>query len=173
MKQAIFLFLFAVSSAIQAQTGANPTFTQATDYNDYIVSRQMNVGQCMNRMIALLNDTTKTQTEAEQLRYELQGEVAQYRDQIKAMPAWNGSSEFRNAALDLFQFYYEMFSLEYAKVIPLLDSDPYTETEQKRVEDIFAAVSDREKILDAKFLGMQESFAKENGFILTPADETD
>ncbi len=173
MKQAILLFLFACSFSMQAQTGANPTFTQATDYNDYIISRQMRVGACMNRMIALLNDTAKTQADAENLRLELQSEVAQYRDQIKAMPAWNGSIEFRNAAFDLFQFYYDMFAVEYTKLIPIIYTTPYTEVEQKRVEEIFAAVSAKEKILDAKFLGSQEAFAKENGFVLTPADETD
>ncbi|MFH0893118.1 MAG: hypothetical protein V2A54_01680 [Bacteroidota bacterium] len=83
---------------------------------------------------------------------------------VSKMEEYDGSTELRDAAKELFEFYKSVVGKEYGEMITILkkkDTD-VTEADIKRIDEISADISKREKALDEKFAKAQEKFAKDN-----------
>lgn len=138
------------------------TYSSAVQYNDYIVAKQSD----------LMADVVKlsTQQNVDNFEKTINGMIPKIDQSIKdiqGMPAWNGDSLFRNKALDLFKFYREACTNEFATVIKLLRDVQTNPDNATKIQEIITAVSTKEEEFDNAIQKAQGDFAKENNMKIT------
>ncbi|MFH1434855.1 MAG: hypothetical protein ABIJ56_03970, partial [Pseudomonadota bacterium] len=85
----------------------------------------------------------------------------------KALKPFDGSTDFKDTTIALFEFYKDISAKEYKEIIDILKKgDEITEADAKRIDEINADISKREAELDDKFQVVQEAFAKKFGIPL-------
>ncbi len=162
---AAFLVLLIFCTGAKAQT-ATPKFSDAIEYNDYIIGQQDAVADAIKELMSVVNDSSSTRELCKaQLAKSLE-KVMLCRDNIKALPGWQGDNSFRDTALLLFNFYVRSFEGPYTELIDLMWTDPFTEEISRKMNQIGADVAAEEAVYDNWFFSCQERFAIKNGFSL-------
>lgn len=164
MKKVIvsFFLVWVLSYGATAQT----TFKTALEYNNYIIDEQNKIGQ----LIVRFNDLVATSNNAE-ARKLLTGEMAtQARASLRSisqMPAYNGDTKFRGAAVDLFSFYMVCFEKQYLQLLNIVTKEGDITTEDlDTIQKVQKEVEETEKKYDDAFSEAQNAFAKKNNITL-------
>ena len=82
------------------------------------------------------------------------------------MEPFNGSSQLRDTAIKLFEFYQDISENEYDEILDIFSQDEITEADVERIEDLAEGITEREKALDYEFSAVQKAFAQEYGILL-------
>jgi hypothetical protein len=164
MKKILTAFMLSVvfvSCNNEQPKGDNgETYKSATEYNDYIVSRQtiLKKDKLDIEKIAdfdldsagkmLDNYVMKTSTMVQE---------------IKSMPPYKGDSTFRDAAAGIFGSYNKIFGEDYRVILHLLSEQDGTSTEiEERINQLNKKVEGEEKNLDNQFQNAQKTFAQKH-----------
>lgn len=168
MKNFLFLLLFVLPEISFAQTDINPKiFKTAVEYNDYIISEQTAIGNQINELMALVNDTSSTFDQAKKKLGVLAARSKEAEENARKLPSYNGNTSFRDAAASLFLFYYTTFSSDYATIIDLMYNGGGSNEAYERIDSIIANISVREKNYDELFSSEQKKFADDNNFTIS------
>lgn len=162
MRKIIILFtVVTISLLIGCKPNAKGTngitYSSAVEYNDYIVKKQQDL---MTNIINL--SAEQDVNKFEKTINDMIPKIDQSIKDIQGMPAWNGDTILRNKALDLFKFYREACTNEFATVIKLLKDVQTNPDNAAKIQEITSAVSKKEESFDDAIQKAQEDFAKEN-----------
>lgn len=148
-----------------------PTLTPVA-YNDAIVNEQTAIGEKMQVFSAAMEGTDGSAVSA--ALEALEGRTQQALVTLRAMPAIDGSTELRDSAVTLFEFYLRSAQVDYRRLMEILADQEVTVEEQPEVDAIIARMNAEEQTLDAAFGATQQAFADRYGFTLVgpePASE--
>lgn len=162
------LLLLTCLTAFTASYAQTINFATAIEYNDYIVDKQLEIGNLIKRINAVIDDTTKTKSDAHDAREAAVVKSRSCIEDIQKMPAWKGNTELRDAAATLFGLYASCFENEYSKMINIIYKPVMSDEDKAELDRMMSSITERENVLDKRFNKAQEDFAKANGFTLTP-----
>lgn len=151
------LALFTLAFLLLQSCNLNKT-TSAVEYNDKIITEQTKVIQLTLDMINYIEtDLAK----CEELRLEIVKQCEKSIGIIEKMEPFDGDSQLKNAALDLFKFYKQTYSVEYKKLIEILNKgEEITQEDITEITDISTDIEKKEVDLEDKFEVAQNAFAK-------------
>lgn len=147
--------------------GVSPkVFNNAVRYNDFIINNQVNV---YNKIVKLVNCLeTCDDVELKKTYDEMGDEAKKSLKEVKRLSDFNGNTEFRDRANELFEFYVEIYEKSYKELIDMIIKGNITAKEEARVNKIVEEVSEKETKLDDAFQKAQQKFADENGMQIVP-----
>lgn len=135
-------------------------FSSSVRYNDFIINNQTAV---YSKIVELVNCMDKCDdTELRNKYKEFGDEAKNALKQTKRLTDFNGNTEFRDKAIDLFNFYIEVYEDAYKELIEMVIKGDVTEKDQARMNKIVEEVTVKEEKLDAAFQAAQQKFADEN-----------
>ncbi len=184
--QKFFLFAFAISVALSISACNNSgktsdndgkeqttdsksdnqlTFNDAESYNNYIINNQNKVIQKILELSATFDTGSDEQIRA---KYKEFGEsVETAKKEIEKLGAYEGNTEFRDAALDLMNFYKEIYENQYKKLIDIvIKGENATEADLQELNKIVEEVSAKEAKMDQKVAEAQNKFARDNNMTI-------
>lgn len=153
------LLLLLVAPASLAQ---QKKFSNAVQYNDYIVQQQQNILTVMNAFNETVGKGEKPAIDAARLRVVAESRTAA--KNVRQMAPFKGQTTFRDAAVSLFDFYVKVTSTTYVEMIDLMFSE--REDRADKINALVANITEDEKKYDEKFLSSQQAFAKAHDFRL-------
>jgi len=134
-------------------------FKSAIRYNDFIIKLQENVYE------AIIDLSLKMEyaDDVELLEsYEAFGsEANKAANEIRTLGAYKDNTEFRDLAIELFDFYVEVYEFQYKELIDMIILGEYDEEIEERMGYIINDITEKETRLDSKFQAVQERFAKQ------------
>lgn len=158
MKYVSLILLTAVlfASCKQAPKGANGVvYKTPAQYNDYIIDRQSTV----IKNIMEFSKTAETDLEAAK---SLLSKYATQTDSLivdlKGMPDYNGDSALRNAAVNLFGFYKNIFGGAYKEMVDIRINGG----DEAAIQAIVERITREEEGFDKSFQNAQKAFVKKN-----------
>ena len=165
--QRSILALFAILQiALSCNTAPDSTgrngaiFKTAADYNDYIISRQMDIVSIIDQFAAASAVSTDSAQAVLQKNSRIAGE---YLADLSAMSDFKGDTAFRNAAVNSFTFYKRIFDREYKTLLALNAKGANASKEDlQTIQQITKAVTAEEGELDKRFANAQRDFAQKN-----------
>lgn len=159
MKKLLFpisLLLFTVTTAFA------PAMTPQ-EYNDVIIGEQNKISKIMIDMANnFATDLNKSEVLREQLTKQCQSSVSV----LRALPAYEGDTKFRDAGIALYTFYGQISAMEYKEMIDILKKDQIQSSDIDRLTTLEKEITKRETPLDDAFQNAQNAFAKKHGFTL-------
>jgi hypothetical protein len=159
-----YLVLFGIFLMGALLLSCNSPKTKAIGYNDKIVGLQSKI---MRSMIDFSKTFSAKDTALIEEKYtELLDSIDFALRGAEAMPPFNGSSEFRDVAIRLFEFYDDVAKNEYEEVVEIFYQDEITQDDAKRIQELARDISEREETLDYNFAMVQKAFAKKHGILL-------
>jgi len=150
--------LLLLSSFVQAQN------TKAIDYNDKIVDEQSKIIVLTLEFVDLIDiDLNACETKRVEMVKQIETSILV----VEKMGSFEGNSELRTAALNLFRFYKKVYSVEYKMFLDyLLKGEDITEEEVTELTEISTRIGEEEVVLDEAFAIAQENFAVKYGFVI-------
>ena len=129
-------------------------------YNNYIVDNQGYIIEKNMEFVKVLegNDSNK---EAAEYYKALTEQTLQSIDSVSNLGSFNGNTEFKDAAVNLFKFYQEAWS-EYKNLIDLKTKEEKIKAYTKIREKFNAVHSIKEKELEDKFYHAHTNFSHQN-----------
>ena len=159
-----YLVLFGIVLMGALLFSCKDTKSQAIDYNDKIVRLQSKIGK---NMIAFSRTFSSNNMTLMENKYtELLDSIDFALSRAEAMEPFNGSSQLRDTAIKLFEFYQDISENEYDEILDIFSQDEITEADVERIEDLAEGITEREKALDYEFSAVQKAFAQEYGILL-------
>ncbi len=159
LKQLIaYLSFFLLSLGVFA--GGHP----AAKYNDHMIKRQHKVVKGFMKMYDTFEKGTKEEMFKE--HGKLLVLVNKTIEEINALTPYEGDADFKNAALELFNFYKSSLDNEYPKMIALIAIRARSKEDHKTLDDYRDNLIKREKEYDDKFEDAQIAFSKKHGLKL-------
>jgi len=159
-----YLVLFGIVLVGALLFSCKSAKTQAIDYNDKIVGLQSKI---LRSMIDFSKTFSSNNTNLMEKRYnELLDTIDFALSGAEDMPPFNGSSEFRDTAIRLFEFYDDVAENEYGEIVEIFYQDEITQDDAERIQDLAEDISEREEALDYEFAAVQKAFAKEHDILL-------
>jgi hypothetical protein len=135
-------------------------FSSSVRYNDFIINNQTGV---INKMVELVNCMDKCDDTELRNKYKEFGDETKYSlKQIKRLSDFGGNTEFRDRAVDLFNFYIDVYENAYKELIEMVIKGDISEKDQARMNKIVEDVGEKEAKLDNAFQAAQQKFADEN-----------
>jgi hypothetical protein len=147
------------------------TFTTAVEYNDFIIGQQEKVIKAVLSMSDVMN-AEKINNDDLKARYADFGkECKRALDTIKTMDEFNGNKAFRDEAIKLFEFYYEIYQKDYKELVDILvKGEKIADADVARMKEIQESITQRENVRDGAFADAQNKFAAENNMQIVPND---
>ena len=159
MKKMIFL-LSSVALLFACNSGMTPV-----EYNDKIITEQTKI----TKLFLEMNNYASIDVEkADSIRgltvIQCDSSIAV----LKGMPDFDGDSKFKNAAINLFQFYKDINQNEYKEMLAILQKEDVVMEDIERMSVIQEQVSSKETGFDSKLEQAQNEFAKKNNIQIAP-----
>jgi len=140
------------------------TKQQAIDYNNKIVDLQSKI---VKGMLDFSSTFDSKDTALMEKKYgELLAVIDTSIKETRAMEPFDGTSEFRDAAINLFTFYQDITKKEYKEIVEIFKKSQIQQADVDRIDKLNQDISKREKVLDDQFMVVQEGFAKKYGIPL-------
>ncbi|MFN8284529.1 MAG: hypothetical protein U0U67_15005 [Chitinophagales bacterium] len=150
----LLLIAFFTINATYSENGES-----AIEYNDKIVAEQNKIG---NQILAFSEGPSSESLAG--LQKQAKASLAA----LNEMKPFEKNSDLLNSAKALFQFYIGVTNNEYAKILTMINDTTLTQEELiSKINVVIAAISEKEKVLDANFNAAQVAFANKYGFTLT------
>lgn len=161
------LFILGAICAIQLNA---QEYTTAIAYNDYIIEQQNSVGAAIvtfNEVMSLENTNKETiQPYYDVLILSSQEALVN----LTKMPDYEGNSELRDAAIDMFKFYERTFRLDYSEMINLVFKENLDEETMNAINALLEKITNEEMPYDERFATAQSNFSITHGFQLIEND---
>jgi hypothetical protein len=132
-------------------------FKTPVDYHNYIVNEQLIV---VNAIINFSNQFNAKDSILLTNYNHTKAILKKSMDNIKKMPVYNGETELKNAAVPLFEMYYNAMDVEYREIVDLFIKKDFGKKTQERVNFLLKSINERENVLDATLSEAQANFAK-------------
>jgi hypothetical protein len=161
----VFILSF-ISSCHEPVKGRNgELYRSASQYNDYIVSRQSKVMKNVMDFVSV-SETSLDSAEKMLDKYILQ--ITRIIEEIKGMPPYKNDSALRDAAIATFVFYKRIFDNEYKELIQIRrNGGAFTGEGVAQMQDIVERITREEEQYDKAFHNAQREFAEKNNMKLT------
>ena len=130
---------------------------RAVEYNDRIIGLQ-------TRIVKGMIDFSKSFETADAAQMnkkhaELVATIEGVLKDAKTIGPFEDSTQFRDAAIEMFGFYDSIAKKEYLEIVNILEKEAPGEEDLARINEIVNSISSREEMLDKKFQGIQRAFA--------------
>jgi hypothetical protein len=166
-KIAVFLWVASLLAAASLPSCRN-TKQQAIDYNNRIVDLQSKI---VKGMLDFSSTFDSKDTALMEKKYgELQASIDAALKETRTLEPFDGSSEFRDTAIQLFEFYRDITKKEYREIVDIFKKSQIQQTDVDRIGKLNEDISKREKVLDDRFMAVQTSFAKKYGIPLVESE---
>jgi len=147
----LLLLLWSMSSCSYFKKDA------AIKYNNVIVEIQSHI---LTRMDAFsqsfgVTDSVKIATELEALKSTLDSSISA----TKALKGFNGNTNLRDAAVQLFEFYQRTAVNDYVELINIFKKEDFNEADKAKVDEINARIGKEEGPYDEALQKAQEELA--------------
>lgn len=133
----------------------------AIEFNDALIEEQYTVVESFLDF----SNTFATLDEADvQTEFDKTKDVAQQGlDNVKEVETIDGGEEFKDAMIELLEFYVRILDEDYQEIIDiyLKPASEYTDADLERLDEILIEVGAEETELDNKVQAAQEAFAEE------------
>lgn len=158
------LFTLLTLSFIFLQSCKPEKTMTAIEYNDAIINEQTKITQLTLDLIkSLETDLDK----CEEIRLATVTQCDTSIAVIKRIENFEGGEAFKNSALDMIQFYKDVYSKEFKDMIVLLKKgENITPEDINSFTEMNENISSREKALEATFKKAQTEFAAKNNFTI-------
>ena len=137
----------------------------AVDYNDMIIALQTRIIKSMIDFSKSFDSTDKTLMDKKHA--ELLATIEGVLKDAETIKSFRDSTEFRDAAMEMFKFYDSIAKKEYLEIMNILKRDKPEAKDLARINEIVKSISDRETKLDSEFQKIQQAFARKHGIKLT------
>lgn len=144
------------------------TFSSSIRYNDYIINLQTRVYEKIITLVKCFDSCDDKELRASYSDFG--DEATATLKEIKRLGDFNGNTDFRDKATDLFAFYVEVYEGAYKELIEIVISGTMDAKTEKRMNKIVEEVSVKETALDNAFQTAQQTFASENGMQIIEND---
>jgi len=152
-----------VTASPDGPPSGTPVLETPQAYNDYITNRQRKVYDYIVQMSDAATINTMT---AIRIINEATPKISQLTNEIKAMPPYKGNDAMRDAAVALFEFYETNFNKGYHQILDYTQKgDALTNAEALKMQELSAAIIQKEKRLNEKFKSKQQLFAAANNIV--------
>jgi hypothetical protein len=159
MKNLLFaLLLLPIATAAQIK---DPII-----YNDKIVGYQNDVVTEMLNLNESINLDNSTHASIEAQRLQLLKTAQRSVSDTQKMPAFEGNTELRDAAVSLFKFYEGIIRNEYKQMIDIIYKEEITEDDLATLNALVARITEDEIAFDERFEKAQSAFARVHGLDL-------
>jgi hypothetical protein len=159
MKPLLLLMATILLSVTSCSRGAD-----AAKYNNKIINEQEKV----IKMIEKVGDTVGSSAEAR--RKELTAAISASLNEIKSMPAFHGSSTFRDKAVRLFEQYLEVFDKQYKQVLESRAAGEDSEAAINAAKAFTDKLAEVETNYETPLIAEQRKFAADNNVTLKPGN---
>jgi vacuolar-type H+-ATPase catalytic subunit A/Vma1 len=160
MKKYFFILLLLADMHIYAQ---HAPLTTAVAYNDFIVAEQAKISEkILDFSNNFYKDSLIINAKYEALKFQCLDSYSA----IKSMPAFDNSTAYRDVAANLFQFYVNTCSDEYAKFKAIAIRAVFNEDDMKMIGFLIQSLTLKEQEYDLEFTQAQTQFAADNNFQL-------
>ena len=132
---------------------------EPTEYNDKIIVAQSNI---ITSMLALSKtiETGKIDATAETQYADVLKQINSGIKEVNALGDYDGSSEFKDAAVNLFTFYKNIYEKEFRQMLDILKKgEGITEADLAVLGNLSQAITEQEKPYDAAFEKAQKNFS--------------
>ncbi len=161
----VAFFSFLVISCGPKNKDGEVNFESALDYNNYIIDLQ---SKTIKAILSFADACSLADETSMRSSYEkFQKQAKESLTELKKLGSFDGSTEFRDKAIDLFSFYVEVADNDYKKMLDLLLKKDFNDADQAEIDKIVAKVSEKETGFDAAFAKAQEDFAAKNNLQIT------
>jgi hypothetical protein len=167
MKKLLFaagILVLAISCNQPVKGKNGVVYKSATDYNDFIVNRQTTI---MKNVVEFV-DASKTDLDSASALLDVYvADIDKMISEIREMPPYKGDSTLRDAAVNSFAFYKQIFSNEYKDLLRLRKSgEAETQEGVDEMNRIVDKITRDEEKYDKAFHNAQRDFAKKNNMRL-------
>lgn len=153
---------FAMLLIVTVSCNSTPKMT-ALEYNDAIINEQSKIVE----IILKFNSNDGTDMNAiDDIRKEIITQCDSSIIRITALSDFDGSTEFRDAGIELFRFYKEISTNEYRQMLDVLEKGDFTEEDLEELTTIQKTIETKEAPKDARFQSAQQEFAKSNNIMI-------
>jgi hypothetical protein len=161
-KSILFLFSFILLSV----ASFSQKFDDPVDYNDYIIGEQFAIIEKMEIWSTSLSELAEKEVVMSYLN-DMSEQIEESIKKVKKLKDYEGNTAFRDAAVELFEFYGRLCKDQYVELVDILYSEELGDEEIERMNEIIEKVSEEETGYDDKFIGAQKEFAEANDFELS------
>lgn len=151
----LFFLLIGLAPVLPAQT----TFRYAVDYNDFIIGEQNKIGTAINGFNEACGKGKLNQMNTRHA--EVVAQIKTSLAAVKALKPYKNNSEFRDAAIALFEMYQSIAGNEYLEIIALMDEGIDVGNNRSRFIDVLGKIDIRSKSVNDTFLAKQKAFAEQ------------
>lgn len=132
----------------------------AVEYNDAIIKEQ---GKIMQKVLEFISVMQKDPVKADKVLKETAVQAKASIKVVSAMEPFDGSTELRDSALELFKFYLHVVENEYPEMMAILKKgNAVTQKDVDRMNELQQKISKQEEVLDTKVSTAQANFSKEH-----------
>ncbi len=143
-----------------------PTPKKASEYNNKLIRQQRKVVDKMDDLIASFSTYN---TDEMKIKYgSLQKTIKEAIDSVQQMPAFDGSTEFRDNTLELLKTYKDVTDNEFKTVLALLSKpeSQYTAQDAQKVSDLMLSAKNKISNANDKYKEYQKQFAEKYNLTL-------
>lgn len=142
------------------QTDEPIVFSTAEEYNNYIIDIQVETIKSIQRFSDACAEGIPQQMKFTFEEFQIQTQTAI--ENLNKLGDFNGSTELRDEAMKLFEFYAEIAKYEYKQILEILLKSDYSEQDDITVDSLIKVVAEKEDIMDNNFEKAQKKYAEEN-----------
>jgi hypothetical protein len=159
MSKTLFNLLLGLFFSFTLQAQKSPAA-----YSDKIINQQHKVTGEISRFFKLLKTASLEDLEKE--RATIVKKLESGISKVSAMPAFEGDSSLKMAALKWFHLYESSFEKEFVEMLPLVANKNRSSEENNTLKKLAAALIEKEEEIDLHFAEAQEAFVKKHGLEL-------
>lgn len=164
MKNVIGIVVLVALGVVGYMYSSGGSSAGAVAYNDRIISMQSRIVQSMIDFSKSFD--TGDRSAMEKKHAQLLSTIQSAIKEAQAIEGFDGNTQFRDAAVEMFNFYDSIAKKEYKEIMDILKKDTPEEADLTRINEIVTSISQREEQLDKKFQGIQQAFARKHNIML-------
>jgi len=153
------IILLLISVFFSVLTSLAQVFYSAQEYNDAIIANQEKIVELYSVIGENMVSNPPAADSARQTAIIVLNGIIDF---TRRMPDFNGNGEFRDASVQIFQYYLETFHNEYKEILDIFRAGRPDEGQIARLEFIDRQLQIKEQPLDDAFVRAQMKFAFEN-----------
>jgi hypothetical protein len=164
--RSLFAILSLTIGLQPIKLSAQNPYASAVDYNDFIVEQQNAIGSAIINFNTIFGDENLNEEMALAGHGELLSVIQQSIDAMEVLEAFEGNTELRNSALELFRFYDRIVQKQYLDMLYIMLKVEITSDDEELMGDLLRSITDEEAGFDLRFQAAQNAFAEKYNFKL-------
>lgn len=142
------------------------SITDPVKYNDYIVEQQSLIGEKMLAFTGKFSEENMTLAVITPILEDLLSTAKKGVSAVKQLTPFEGDTQLKQSAIDLFQFYVAIIDREYREMVNLVFGDNLNDVAIEQIQELVQKITADEAVYDGNFSAAQAAYAAKYGFIL-------